>query len=220
MRRSSVLTAFCLLSPLAALTAQESSDPRRAGPRTMLPRAREIALARSAAPASVSDSATIWTFSDTGYVIAVRGTTGAACYVSRSWPQSIEPHCFDAEGAASVMPIHMHEVLLLHRGMTPASADAELDARIAKGDFRLPARPAVSYMMSGAQELISDTGQPVGKWRPHLMIYFPFLDASAGGAREMDPRAAFVSGAGTNLSSIIIIAPEFVALREPVADRP
>lgn len=196
------------------LAAQESRDPRRAGPRALLPAAREIALARSAAPAAVSDSATVYVFTDTGYVIAERGSSGAACYVSRSWPTSIEPHCFDAEGASTIMAMHMHEVLLLHRGATPVEAEHAVTSAVASGRFRLPRQPAVSYMMSEAQQLISDDGRPVGRWRPHIMIYYPDLPSTAGGAARADLGAAFVTGAGTPGSSIIVVMAEFVPVRE------
>src|SRR5450432_1711957 len=45
----------------------------------------EIALARSAAPASVSDSAEVMVLGPTGYTTAVKGTNGFLCIVERSW---------------------------------------------------------------------------------------------------------------------------------------
>ncbi len=219
MRGRSVAYSLVLGSVLAALAnAQDSRDARRAGPRKVLPAAHEIALARSAAPASVADSASVYVFTDSGYVLAARGTNGAACYVSRSWPASVEPHCFDSEGAATILPMHMREVELLHRGVPPAEAEREIGAGISSGHFRLPRRPAVSYMMSAAQELISDDGRPVGRWRPHVMIYYPFLE-DEGGARTPDMKAAMITGARTASSSITLVVPEFVPVRQPVASR-
>jgi hypothetical protein len=203
----SVLIA--LLAAATTLTAQDSKHPGRSGPRRALPVDEEVALARSAAPASVSDSATVWVFRDSTYVAAIRGSGIAECYVSRSWPASIEPHCFDAEGAATVMRIHMREVELLHRGVTPDNADREVGAAIMSGALRLPSRPAVSWMMSAEQSLISDAGQPAGRWRPHVMIYYAFLPAP----RIADITAGIVTGAGTPTSSIMIVVPDFIAVR-------
>lgn len=218
-RRRSVAQAAVLITLLAAIAkAQESRDPRRAGPRKVIPTSEEIALARSAAPASVSDSASVYVFTDSGYVLAARGSNGAACYVSRSWPTSVEPHCFDREGASTILPMHMREVELLHRGMAPADAEREIGAGIGSGHFRLPRRPAVSYMMSAAQELISDEGKAVGRWRPHVMIYYPFLEDEAG-ARPPDMKAAMITGARTASSSIVLVMPEFVQVRHPVSAR-
>lgn len=195
------------------LCAQESRDARRAGRRAMLPRAEEIALARSGAPASISDSASVYAFTDSGYVLAERGSNGAACYVSRSWPQSLEPHCFDAEGAASIMRIHMREVELLHRGLTPDAAEREIAPAVLAGTLRLPTRPAMSWMYSAEQKLISDAGQPAGRWRPHIMIYYPYLAAVPSATGAPDLHAGMVSGAGTSQSSIIVPVTDFVPVK-------
>jgi hypothetical protein len=45
----------------------------------------EIALARSAAPASISDEAEVMVLGRTGYRTAVKGTNGFLCIVERSW---------------------------------------------------------------------------------------------------------------------------------------
>jgi hypothetical protein len=211
MRRSSWLGVFLTLTPVL-LHGQESRDARRAGRRALLPRAEEVALARSGAPASIADSASVWIFTDTGYVLAERGTNGAACYVSRSWPASIEPHCFDAEGEASIMRIHMREVELLHRGLTPEAAEREIAPALLAGKLRLPTRPAMSWMYSADQKLIGDTGEPAGRWRPHIMIYYPYLQGlpSAG---PPDMHAGMVSGAGTAQSSIIVPVTDFVPVK-------
>jgi hypothetical protein len=218
-RARSLVAAAALISAVATVAnTQESRDPRRAGPRKVLPVPHEIALARSAAPSSVADSASVYVFTDSGYVLAVRGTNGAACYVSRSWPTSVEPHCFDSEGAATILPMHMREVEMLHRGVTPADAEREIGAGISSGRYRLPRRPAVSYMMSAAQELISDDGKSVGRWRPHVMIYYPFLEDERG-VRTPDMKAAMITGARTASSSIVFVVPDFVPVRQPVASR-
>ena len=209
-----VLTTVALGCIALTAEAQESSDPRRAGKRALLARSHEIALARSAAPAHIGDSATVWVFTDSGFVVAERGTNGAECYVSRSWPTSLEPHCFDAEGAASIMRIHMREVELLHRGLTPDAAQREMAPVIFSGKLRLPAKPAMSWMFSAEQKLISDTGQPAGRWRPHIMIYYPYLVPMPGGDGGAPTfLGGMVSGAGTSQSSIIIPVSEFVHMK-------
>ena len=197
-----------------AAEAQESTDPRRAGKRELLARSQEIALARSAAPANIGDSAAIYVFTDSGFILAEQGSNGAACYVSRSWPTSIEPHCFDAEGAASIMRIHMREVELLHRGLTPDAAQRAMAPDIFSGKLRLPARPAMSWMFSAEQKLIGDTGEPAGRWRPHIMIYYPYLAPMPGGDGGAPTfLGGMISGAGTSQSSIIIPVSDFVHVK-------
>lgn len=38
------------------------------------------------------------------------GTGGVSCYVSHSWPESLEPHAFDVEGSQTILPIHIWQV--------------------------------------------------------------------------------------------------------------
>jgi hypothetical protein len=211
---ASVILALCALTN--DVEAQDSRNSGKVGKRKTLPLVQEIALARSAAPASVSDSATIWAFTDSGYVIASKGSNGAACYVSRSWPASIEPHCFDAEGAATVMRLHMREVELWHKGVSIEDVDKAIGADLATGKLRPPRRPSMSYMMSAGQQLISDEGQAAGAWRPHIMIYYPYLESSDLYKGTPDVNAGMVTGAGTATSSIMIVVPSFVKVREPV----
>jgi hypothetical protein len=208
--KHAVMCALALAS--AVPVAAQGVGGGQSGPRSLLPREREIALARSAGPAAVTDSATIFVLTAAGYEVGVRGTNGAACYVSRDWLASLEPHCFDPEGAGTILPLAMHRVTLLHRGKTPAEADREIADGITSGRFRLPRRPAMSYMLSAAQALIAEDGRAVGAWRPHLMIYYPYLtDADLGlvkGTEEIS-----IADSGKPTASIVMVVRDFVQPR-------
>ncbi|MFN2315114.1 MAG: hypothetical protein ABR551_03610 [Gemmatimonadales bacterium] len=216
VRCSLLALGLCLPPAILAAQAAATVGQARSGPRPLLPEAREIALARSAAPAAVSDSATIFVLGDTGYRVAVTGTSGVACYVSRGWPGSIEPHCLDAEGAATIMLMDMRRVELRHRGAPHEEEEQEIQAGLASGRFRLPRRPVLSWMMSAAQQLISDGGTPVGAWQPHLMIYYPYLTAAETGlAGPPDPRHAMLTDAGRPTANLTIVVRDFIEPRMP-----
>ncbi len=184
------------------------------GPRPLLPRADEVALARSAAPAAVSDSAAVFVLAAEGYELAEPGTSGAACYVSRDWVGSREPHCFDPEGARTIMPMMMRRVELLHRGMTRAYADTVIALGIREGRYRLPARPVMSYMMSEAQVLYAPNGQPTGKWQPHLMIYVPYITArDLGISGRPSAGMPFVVDPGLPTANIMVLMRDFVPVQ-------
>ena len=68
----------------------------------------EIALARSAAPASISGDAEVMVLRRDGYATAVKGKNGFVCIVERSWgkatddpefwnPKMRAPHCFNPQ---------------------------------------------------------------------------------------------------------------------------
>ena len=217
------LPAFILLLVLGSvpggLTGQETGAGA-AGQRVVLPRDQEIALARSAAPPAFARNARVWVFTGTRYVVGEAGTSGVACYVGRSWPESLEPHCFDPEGAATILPIEIRRVELRTAGKDSAEVDRDIAAALAAGRFRLPRRPALSYMLSSGQRLISDDGKPVGSWRPHIMIYYPYLVASDVGLEgDPDLRGAVLVDAGRPTASLMIVVPKFID-PEPPQSRP
>jgi hypothetical protein len=208
--------AFVVLLTTHATSAfcQSTRTPAnlsRAGRRALLPRDSEIMLARSAAPRSVSSQATVMIFTDSGFTVAEQGTNGVVCVVNRSWPASLEPHCFDEEAAATILPMELRRTMLYHQGRSTADADREIASGLATGRFRLPTRPAMSYMMSAGQQLVGDDGTPAGHWRPHVMIYYPFLTNSAMGfAPTPDMTIGMVTDDAESTSSLMILMPQFV----------
>ena len=206
MRTAFVLPILLLCTLGRPVPAQEVSGTP--GPRRLLPRDHEIALARSAAPASVSATARIWYFDHGRYIIADSGTGSAQCYVGRGWPLALEPHCFDEEGARTILPIEMRTSELLHAGASRDSVQRAIAAGIASGAFRLPQRPAMTWMLSAAQDLYDDEGKAAGAWRPHVMIYYPYLTATGvatGGNQDL--AAGIVVSPGTPMSNIMIVVP-------------
>lgn len=208
------LAAFSALAVMLTPThgvAQSAFATTDATRPTRLDRATEIALAKSAAPANVSADATIYVLDGQDWVVAEEGTNGVECWVSRSRPGSLEPHCFDQEGARTILPIHMFKARQQLRGVAPDEIEREVAEGISNGRFRLPTRPALSYMMSSGQVLISDDGRNVGEWMPHLMIYYPYLESDALGlAGPPSTEAGLVVDPGTALSNLVIVVRDFV----------
>src|SRR5438045_1544380 len=78
----------------------------------------EIALARTAAPPSISADADVLVLGKQGYETAVRGKNGFVCFVERSWtagfddpefwnPKIRAPNCFNPHAAHSVLPEYL-----------------------------------------------------------------------------------------------------------------
>jgi len=79
-----------------------------------------------------------------------------------------------------------------------------------KGTFKLPRRPAITYMMSAAQSLVNTEGSAVGAWQPHLMIYYPNLTSESTGLPGFVPDLGFVENPGQALSALIVPLKTFV----------
>lgn len=202
MRTIAFVAALALCAPVAG----QDLGAGKAGPRTVLDRDLELALARSAAPASVSGDATVLVWDGAAYVTAVEGRNGVTCVVGRSWPESLEPQCFDEEAAGSILPIELEMNRLRHEGRAEDAVQRAVAEGLRNGRFRLPLRPAMTYMMSSAQDLYDPEGRHVGPWKPHLMIYYPYLTEEAVGlSGPPSTEAAIVVDPGTPLSNLMVV---------------
>ena len=141
----------------------------------------EIALARSAAPVSISGKATVLVLGPHGYVTAVKGSNGFVCMVDRGWsaqfdftefwnPKLRGPTCFNPQAARSILPIVYKRTELALAGQSREQIMAGIKAALASKAFP-PLEPgAMCYMMSKQAYLNDDAGH----WMPHLMFYVPF----------------------------------------------
>lgn len=211
MGRTLVVAAAIGVISAPALAQTDDAGVRRLG------EAEEVALARSAAPPHVSEDATVLVLRDGRFVEAVRGESRVTCMVSRSRPGSLEPICYDEEGARTILRIELRRHDLSRQGLSDEEIDARIAEEIGKGLLRVPSRPAMTYMMSAGQKLVSDDGREVGNWLPHLMIYYPYVSAADLGLfGPPDMSAAAVFDEGTATAHIVIAVRDFV---EPEAGR-
>ena len=151
--------------------------------------AAEVALARSAANASVSRDAEVLVLGSSGYETAAKGTNGFVCMVERSWannfdnaefwnPKMRAPHCFNAAAARSVLPAYLKRTELVLSGLTKEQVEERMKAAVAKKIFGAPEEGSMCYMMS-KQGYLNDSA---GHWHPHLMFFLPTTEAASWGA--------------------------------------
>src|SRR3984885_4399699 len=91
----------------------------------------EIALARSAAPTSISNAAEVMVLRRDGYTTAVKGSNGFVCIVERSWanptndpqfwnPKVRAPHSFNSPAARTSLPFFLMKSKLVLAGKSKA----------------------------------------------------------------------------------------------------
>ncbi len=149
----------------------------------------EIALARTAAPASISDGAEVMVLGRDGYTTAVKGTSGFLCLVERGWGAATTepefwntkvraPICFNPAAARSFVPIFLMKTKLVLEGKSKAEI-LEMTSK-ALDTKELPALEpgAMCYMMS-KQQYLNDEGR---SWHPHLMFFVAGDTAKSWGA--------------------------------------
>src|SRR4029077_6420651 len=149
----------------------------------------EIALARSAAPESISHDATVLVLGRHGYETAVEGKNGFVCVVERGWrspadapefwnPKIRGPICFNPPAARSVLPTTYKRTAMVLAGGTKAEIIEGNKAAFDSGELPALEPGAMSYMMSKEAYLTDDDDHNVA----HLMFYAPPLDGKAWGA--------------------------------------
>jgi hypothetical protein len=150
-------------------------------------RSEEIALARSAAPASISTDAEVMVLGDHGYETAVKGKNGFVCLVERSWFASFDdpvfwnprirgPDCLNPAAVRTVLPVNLQRTQWVLAGLSKAEMLARTKTSAAA--HQAPAPGSMGYMMS-KQGYLSDVD---GHWHPHLMFFQPHTAMSAWGA--------------------------------------
>lgn len=206
--------AWCAAASLPSpLPAQELRERLGRIDEYLMPREQEVGLARSAGPRGIGDSATIWILGRRGYEIAEHGNNGFSCFVGRGWsgplflsregrrvihpevfaPYLRAPHCFNQAAAETILPWHQARTQLLIAGKSLQEVEDSIALALQAGRLRAPGPGAMAYMTSAHQHL----GRDFGSWRPHVMIYIPYLTPRDWGARGFSNDFPVVVESGT-----------------------
>jgi hypothetical protein len=182
-----------LLGTLWHASAQDAKTPypnmARVEQYLMGNRESEIALARSAAPSSISRDAEVMVLGRHGYEAAVQGKNGFVCMVERSWTAPIDdpdfwnpklraPICFNAAASRSYLPRVMRKTDLILSGRTKAQMMEAIVAGIDKKELPAMETGAMCYMLS-KQGYLNDSA---GHWHPHLMFFVSQVEPAEWGA--------------------------------------
>jgi hypothetical protein len=149
----------------------------------------EIALARSSAPASISDAAEVMVMRRDGYATAVKGSNGFVCIVERSWAKPTDdpefwnfkvraPNCFNPEASRTFLPIFLEKTKLVLAGKSKAQILAATTSALERKELPALAPGAMCYMMAKQQYLSDDDMN----WHPHLMFFVSGAAAKSWGA--------------------------------------
>jgi hypothetical protein len=172
-----------------AMKAQEAKYPPLS--EYMMARGAEIALAKSAAPDSISSHAAIKVLTASGFQTAHEGDNGFVCIVMRGFtgaptftPVQIRaaiiydaktraPICLTPLAARTVLPYYELRTKLGLQGKTAEQIAAGVQSAYDKGEIPKRAEVSFAYMFSADQVL-----GPAGHWHPHMMVYLPYYENS------------------------------------------
>ena len=157
----------------------------------LMERTAEIALARSAAPESISRDAGVMVMGRHGYETVAKGKNGFVCVVQRSWTAGIDdpdfwnpkvraPICYNPAAVRSYLPQTIRKTELILAGRSKAQMAEDIRAALDKKELPALEVGAMCYMMS-KQGYLSDRD---GHWHPHLMFFLPLTDPATWGANK------------------------------------
>ena len=181
--------SFCVNSEVEAQAVKARYPAMAPLEQYLMAESAEIALARSAAPASLSGDADVMVLRRDGYVTVVKGKNGFVCVVERAWgkatddpefwnPKMRAPHCFNAEGARTFLPIYLMKTKLVLAGESKAEVLKAVSSALDRRQLP-PLEPGgMAYMMSKQQYL----GDDAMSWHPHVMFFAAGNAAKGWGA--------------------------------------
>lgn len=187
--------------------------------------ADEIALAKTAAPANISDRATIKVLTKSGFEVAQQGDNGSVCMVMRGFsaptytpaqfrnlvydPTVRAPICFTPSAVRMVMPYYELRTKLALRGKSPDEIAEGVAAAQAKGELPRRDEVSIAYMWSARQNLASG----IGHWHPHVMVFAPYYDnAMVGGNPFGSPLPQLTDDAGTPFAVVVVPVDDKLAI--------
>jgi hypothetical protein len=170
----------------------------------------EIALARSAAPDSISRDAEVLVLGRHGFEKAVGGKNGFVCIVGRSWTSAADadfldpkvrvPMCVNAAAARSYLLRITRITDLILAGRTKAQMEEAMAAAIEKKELPLMEPGAMCYMMSKQ----GFGGDSVPHWPSHLMFFFSDTDPAVWGANLPGSPVLGIADPSEHLTQFVI----------------
>ncbi len=218
-----LLVSLLLGLAAVAVQAQESKYPPLS--EYMMPRDAEVALAQSAAPANISERATVKVLTASGYEVAREGDNGFVCLVMRGWAAATSstaaerdlvyyaplraPICFDPVASRTLLPLQELQAKLGIKGKGPDQIAEGVQAASAKGKLPRMEAVAFAYMFSADQDL----GPGIGAWHPHMMVYTPYYKNSMLGGNEVHSGLPVVADTGTAFAVTLIPVDRRLAIK-------
>jgi len=216
------IKSFALLLVLGA--AYQAAAQAAATPSTTTPYAKmapidqylmtdqdaEIALARSAAPESISRDAEVLVLGRHGFETAVKGTNGFVCIVGRGWTSAADadywnpkvrvPMCVNAAAARSYLLRVTKETEWGLAGRTQAQMTESIASAIAKKELPPMEPGAMCYMMG--KEGYGGDSKP--HWPSHLMFFYSDTDLASWGANLPGSPVVAMSDPVEHLTEFVI----------------
>jgi hypothetical protein len=201
-----VWTASFAIGVLACFSSGQIANKTAAASPELLPREVEMKMALSAAPEHLRAGAGVYALEKNGFVKVRESRNGFTCIVNRDHPLNQKPTCYDAEGAATILPKILRVGELLMQAKPLPEIHAEIREGFRTGKYIAPRRPGVAYMLSGdIRDYNEETGK-VESFPPHVMFYAPNLtNKDIGSKGDFEPGLPSIGYQGPHGFMIVVL---------------
>ncbi len=175
----------------------------------------EIALARSAAPESISRDAEVLVLGRHGFETAVKGKNGFVCIVGRGWSSAADadywnpkvrvPLCLNAAAAHTYLLRVTKITDLALAGRTLPQVNEAIAAALAQKELPPMGPGAMCYMMSKQ----GYGGDSAPHWPSHLMFFYSDTDPAIWGANLQGSPVFAVADSLEHLTQFVIETPRW-----------
>ena len=180
--------ALIVVHPTAAQDVKASYPAMAPIEQYLMDRTAEIALARDAAPESISRDAEVWVMGRRGFETAVKGKNGFVCIVGRGWSSAADPDfwnpkvrvpiCANAPATRTYLRAISKITELALAGRNLAQVNETIAAALTRKDLPPMESGSMCYMMGK----LGYGGDVAPHWPPHLMFFYSDTDPAIWGA--------------------------------------
>ena len=176
----------------------------------LMDRTGEIALARTAAPESISGDAEVLVLGRDGFETAVKGKNGFVCIVGRGWSSAADPDfwnprvrvpiCMNSPAARTYLVAITKITDLALAGRNLGEVNEAIADATAKRELP-PMEPGAMCYMTGKQGYGGDVAP---HWPPHLMFFYSDTDPAMWGANLPGSPIIGIADPLTRLTQFVI----------------
>ena len=183
-----VLFVFGMASQMVAQVAATTYPKMAPVEQYLMDRNAEIALARTAAPESISRDADVMVLGRHGFETVAKGKNGFVCYVGRGWSSAADPDywnpkvrvpmCVNPAGARTYLLRIKKITELAMAGKTLDEVNRAITAALKKKALPPMESGSIGYMM-GREGYGGDVAP---HWPSHIMFFYSDTDPATWGA--------------------------------------
>jgi len=211
-------------SPAMAQGAATTKYPKMAPiEQYLMDRTAEIALARTAVPASIARDAGVVVMGRHGYETAVPSRNGFVCYVGRGWSSAADPDfwnpkvrvpmCLNAPAARSYFLMVEKITDLALAGESLAQVNAAIAAAVAKKELPPMAPGSLGYML-GKEGYGGDVAP---HWPSHIMFFRSDVDPASWGANLPGSPMIAIADPSLHLTQFVVEAKKWADGTDAIA---